>query len=512
MDVRAHNLIDAATEGGLTGLRLALNIGALLVAFVALIALANLALGGVGGLFGYPELTLQSILGALLSPLAFVMGVPWAEAREVGAMIGLKTILNEFVAYEALAEAMADGSGLAAQRRDRGVRPLRLRELRLPRDPARRNPGRRAGKTRRSGRAWTTIDHRGHPRDVHDGLPRGHDRVAPFPRFAETRCPPPLLRGRDQARRKDESSMKRAIGRYGAIAAIVILLPWSLLGLLLEGFVNRVEPVPLPSLEPRVQALHSTSLVADLHADSLLFGRDLLERSDTGHVDLPRLQEGGVGLQVFAVPTVVPFGMNIHRTELGRLDLLTLAGIAQLSPTAWLGPTGRALRRAEQLRDFARASNDALLLLETRADVERLLAARAAGAEVTGALLAIEGAHALESKPENLERLFEAGYRMIGLTHFFDNDYGGSAHGVEKGGLTPLGRETIARWSAWASSSTSPTSRPTAVDEALDLATRPVVFSHGGVRATCDNPRNLSDAHVRRIAEGGGVIGIGYWH
>jgi CNT family concentrative nucleoside transporter len=108
-NVRAHNLIDAATEGGLTGLRLALNIGALLVAFVALIALANLVLGGLGGLVGYPELTLQSILGTLLAPLAFVMGVPWSEAREIGALIGLKTILNEFVAYEALAEAMADG-------------------------------------------------------------------------------------------------------------------------------------------------------------------------------------------------------------------------------------------------------------------------------------------------------------------------------------------------------------------------------------------------------------------
>ena len=305
--------------------------------------------------------------------------------------------------------------------------------------------------------------------------------------------------------------MKRAIGRYGAIAAIVILLPWILLGTLLEGFVNRVEPVPLPSLEPRAQALHSTSLVADLHADSLLFGRDLLERSDTGHVDLPRLQEGGVGLQVFAVPTVVPFGMNIHRTELGRLDLLTLAGIAQLSPTAWLGPTGRALHRAEKLRDFARASNDALLLLETRADLERLLAARAQGAEVTGALLAIEGAHALESKPENLQRLFEAGYRMIGLTHFFDNEFGGSAHGVEKGELTPLGRETIQEMERLGIVLDVAHLSPTAVDEALDLATRPVVFSHGGVRGTCDNPRNLSDDHVRRIAEGGGVIGIGYW-
>jgi CNT family concentrative nucleoside transporter len=106
---KAANLIDAATEGGLVGMRLALNIGALLIAFIALIALVNFILGGVGGWFGAPEITLQSILGVLLSPLAFVMGVPWSEAREVGALIGLKTILNEFVAYEQLSRAIAEG-------------------------------------------------------------------------------------------------------------------------------------------------------------------------------------------------------------------------------------------------------------------------------------------------------------------------------------------------------------------------------------------------------------------
>lgn len=305
--------------------------------------------------------------------------------------------------------------------------------------------------------------------------------------------------------------MKRVIGRYGAMLAIVLFVPWLLIALLLEGFVNRVDPVALPAIGPRARSLHSTSLVADLHADSLLFGRDLLERSETGHVDVPRLHEGGVGLQVFSLPTIVPMGMNIHRTERGRIDLLTLAGIAQLSPTAWLGPAGRSLYRADQLRDYARASSGALLLIETRADVERLLAARAEGGEQTGALLAIEGAHALESKPENLVRLFEAGYRMIGLAHFFDNDYAGSAHGVEQGGLTALGRETIQEMERMGIVLDVAHLAPRALDEALDLAERPVVFSHGGVRGTCDNPRNLSDAHVRRIAEGGGVIGIGYW-
>jgi CNT family concentrative nucleoside transporter len=106
----AVNVIDAAAEGGLVGMRLALNIGALLIAFVALIALVNVIVGGIAGLFGAPDLTLQTLLGFLLAPLAAVMGIPWAEAREVGSLIGQKTIINEFVAYQALANLIADGA------------------------------------------------------------------------------------------------------------------------------------------------------------------------------------------------------------------------------------------------------------------------------------------------------------------------------------------------------------------------------------------------------------------
>ena len=106
----ASNLIDAAAEGGLTGLRLALNIGALLLAFVALVALANELLGALGGALGLPGLSFQAILGWLCAPLAFLMGVPWHEAREVGALLGLKTVLNEFLAYQALGQMIAEGT------------------------------------------------------------------------------------------------------------------------------------------------------------------------------------------------------------------------------------------------------------------------------------------------------------------------------------------------------------------------------------------------------------------
>ena len=100
------NLIDAAAEGGLAGLRLAACVGGLLVAFVALVALANDAVGWLGGLAGAPELTLQQILGWLFAPVAWLMGIPWSEAQKVGALLGVKTVLNEFLAYQSLGEML----------------------------------------------------------------------------------------------------------------------------------------------------------------------------------------------------------------------------------------------------------------------------------------------------------------------------------------------------------------------------------------------------------------------
>lgn len=105
----AVNVIDAAAQGAVAGLRLAAYVGALLVAFVALIALTNDLLGGLGALVGAPDLTLQAVLGALLAPLAWLMGVPWQDASTVGALLGVKTILNEFLAYQALGELVANG-------------------------------------------------------------------------------------------------------------------------------------------------------------------------------------------------------------------------------------------------------------------------------------------------------------------------------------------------------------------------------------------------------------------
>jgi concentrative nucleoside transporter, CNT family len=96
------NVIDAAAKGAGDGLQIALNVGAMLLAFIALIALVNGILGGIGGWFGY-DITLQQILGYLFAPIAFVIGVPWDEAVKAGTFIGQKIVLNEFVAYSEFA-------------------------------------------------------------------------------------------------------------------------------------------------------------------------------------------------------------------------------------------------------------------------------------------------------------------------------------------------------------------------------------------------------------------------
>ena len=107
-DQTSVNVVDAAARGASDGLQLALNVGAMLLAFIALIALLNGVLGGIGGWFGADGLTIQGILGVIFAPLAWAIGVPWAEAVQAGSFIGQKLVLNEFVAYTAFAPEIAD--------------------------------------------------------------------------------------------------------------------------------------------------------------------------------------------------------------------------------------------------------------------------------------------------------------------------------------------------------------------------------------------------------------------
>ncbi|MGD8119790.1 NupC/NupG family nucleoside CNT transporter [Vibrio sp. TRT 2004] len=115
------NVIDAAAGGAAMGLQLALNVGAMLLAFIGLIALVNGMLGSIGGWVEMPELTLELILGWLFSPLAFVIGVPWEEATLAGSFIGQKIVANEFVAYAAFSPYLAEGAEIVLSDKTKAI-------------------------------------------------------------------------------------------------------------------------------------------------------------------------------------------------------------------------------------------------------------------------------------------------------------------------------------------------------------------------------------------------------
>ncbi len=296
---------------------------------------------------------------------------------------------------------------------------------------------------------------------------------------------------------------------------VIILLALAVFFFVVPSYVERdmnqtLAPPPYRASERAVE-LHKRLLVADLHADSLLWNRDLLDRATRGHVDIPRLIEGNVALQAFTIVTKTPRNMNID-SNTSDTDNITLLAIAERWPiSAWSSLKERALYQARKLTDTARRSGGKFTLIKTRDDLSNYLDRRLKEPGITAGFLGIEGAHALDGDLGNIDALFDAGIRMMAPTHFFDNDMGGSAHGVEKGGLTDKGREMVKRMEARRMIVDLAHASARTIDDVLAIATRPVVVSHTGVKGTCDNNRNLSDDQLKRIANMGGVIGIGYW-
>lgn len=289
----------------------------------------------------------------------------------------------------------------------------------------------------------------------------------------------------------------------GAAAMLLWLLPPRL-----EKRFNKVA-VPRPyRASAEAQNLHQQLQVVDLHADPLLWKRNLLQRSDYGHVDLPRLADGNVTLQIFAAVTKVPRGLNFDSNPADS-DMITALAVAQAwPPRTWGSLLQRALYQAQKLQRFASRSNGRLILVKSAREIEQLLARRETKPELVGGLLALEGVHALEGNLDHLDVLYEAGYRMIGLTHFFDNEAGGSAHGVDKGGLSAFGHELVRRIQEKHLLLDLAHTAPRVIDDVLAMTTAPLIVSHTGVQGTCAGPRNLSDDHVRRIAATGGVLGL----
>ncbi len=313
--------------------------------------------------------------------------------------------------------------------------------------------------------------------------------------------------------------MRRQVGkalRLGLILVtglfiVVATIVFSVGSSFVEKRFNPVGGLSVQTVGQSSQLLHKSLTIVDLHADSLLWGRDLSKLADYGHVDIPRLIQGHVALQTFSVVTKVPEPLLLENNSDRTDSIIKLAILQRWSIHTWFSLKERAIYQAKQLHAFESKSSGQFRIIKTKQDLNNYLDRRQHNQAIAAGLLGLEGAQSLEGKIENVNQLYAAGFRLIGLAHFFDNEVSGSTHGINRGGLTAFGREVLKRMEdlnliidlAHASSQT--------IDDVLSVTNRPVLVSHTGVQGTCDNVRNLSDRHLQQIAQTGGVIGIGFW-
>ncbi|HYV47160.1 MAG TPA: membrane dipeptidase [Myxococcaceae bacterium] len=235
--------------------------------------------------------------------------------------------------------------------------------------------------------------------------------------------------------------------------------------------------------------------LADGHADSLMWNRDLTQRSDQGHVDFPRLQEAGTRIQCFTVVTRgYPF-----------VDGLGLFAAYRGWPSeARRSPWARATFQLDWMDELIRRSNGAVQVAASAAALEENIARGR-----LSAVMGIEGAQALEGQPERVAELHRRGVRFMSLTHLANNELGGSSSPLQGNrGLTPLGQEMLeAMVAAGMTVDTAHASARTFSDLADHPRAR-LFSSHTGVSGGKPSWRNLGDDQLRAIAGRGGVVGI----
>ncbi|MGF1525079.1 MAG: dipeptidase [Leptolyngbyaceae cyanobacterium] len=310
---------------------------------------------------------------------------------------------------------------------------------------------------------------------------------------------------------KRKRRFRQALSLGLALFVVLVCFVFAIGPSIVAKRFNSVSNVPLQPIEPASQTLHDSLRIADLHADSLLWGRDLSQAADYGHVDIPRLQQGNVALQVFTVVTKVPNPLLLEGNSDRTDNIIKLAILQRWPLPTWFGLAARAIYQAKQLQKLARRASGQFRIIRTQRDLQTYLVERDQHGVMTAGLLGLEGAQALEGKLENVDRLYNAGFRMIGLAHFFDTDVSGSAHGLEQGGLTPFGRQVVERMTALGMVIDLAHASSQTIDDVLQLTTRPVIVSHTGVKGTCEGVRNLSDRQIQQVADTGGIIGIGFW-
>jgi len=306
--------------------------------------------------------------------------------------------------------------------------------------------------------------------------------------------------------------MKKYFIIFALVLAVSLGLFLTFAPAILDEERNVVVEHQAYEISDQAQQLHSSLLIGDWHADSLLWMRNLSEQYDYGHLDFPRMQQGNMALQMFTTVTKSPSGQNYERNSSDASDNITLLAMAQRWPAAtWTSLAERALFQADKLYKLAARDPDNLMLIRSRIELAEFLKRRQSNPTLIGGLLGTEGSHALDGDLDNIQRLFNNGFRMMSLQHFFDNKLGGSLHGTSGEGLTQFGRDAVNKMLALGIMLDVSHSSEQVVVDTLAISNKPLIVSHTGFQGHCPSPRNISDKLMEQIAAAGGLIAVGFW-
>lgn len=268
------------------------------------------------------------------------------------------------------------------------------------------------------------------------------------------------------------------------IAFIVMLITIGFFVLLLAQLdkqTNLLHESALPVISEQAKALHAQLFIGDWHSDTLLWKRDLMDKHDYGHMDIPRLQQGNIALQMFTTVTKSLDGINYETNSSDASDNITKLTLVSLWPAnTWNSLAERALFQASKAIELADAYPEQVMLITSKSELSEFILQRELNPQLLGMLLGTEGSHALDGDLSNIQRLFDSGFRMMSLQHFFDNKLGGSLHGESAAGFTEFGEAALQPIQSLGIMLDVSHSSEQVVKDVLAISSQPLLVSHTG--------------------------------
>ncbi|MFQ3171124.1 MAG: membrane dipeptidase [Oleispira sp.] len=305
--------------------------------------------------------------------------------------------------------------------------------------------------------------------------------------------------------------MKKIILFFISLVLLAGIAYWLLPPLNVEKYFSPVINVDTSANSFAVTYEVENLFVADMHADTLLWNRDITQKSTLGHADIYRLTKANVGLQVFMSIIEAPNDTSSDSIKQQGDRVTSIALLDKWPSRTFISYKERALYHAEKLFKAEKSSNGQLKVIRSKQDLRAGIQNWQAQKNPLLALLGMEGAHGTEFNINNLSLLFDAGYRSMELAHYSDTLFAGSSSGMNKYGLTDKGKALVKEMNVMGMIIDVAHLSNAGIEDVLAMSTRPVYVSHGGAYATCPKARNLPDNIIKEIAKGKGIIGIGFF-